>query len=177
VAQDQWDSFNHLALGRTFSLLRRFDEAQAELELAIELNPSLAQAYFALGFSHTHSGRERDALPLFEKAVGLSPRDPHLWTFHHLRAMAHFRLDEMAEAESFVRKSVRLPYAPYWPFATLTAILASIGRTEDARAIADRLVKMKPGYSLVHARQDFFFAQADGFVDRYVEALAEAGIE
>ena len=176
VEIDRWDAFNHFALGRALSLLRRFDEAREELELAIELNPSLAQAYFALGFSRTFSGGEKDALSLFGKAVALSPRDPHIWTFHHLRALAHFRLDELDDAETFVRKSVRMPNATYWPFATLCALLARQGRTDDARAIADRLLQMKPGYNLGFARQDFFFACEDGFVDLYVDSLAKAGI-
>jgi len=176
VEIDRWDAFNHFALGRALSLLQRFDEAREELELAIELNPSLAQAYFALGFSRTFSGDEKNAVALFEKAVALSPRDPHIWTFHHLRALAHFRLDELGDAETFVRKSVRVPNATYWPFATLCALLARLDRMDEAGAIADRLRQMKPGYNLAFARQDFFFAPRDGFVRMYVECLAKAGI-
>jgi TolB-like protein len=176
VGIDRWDAFNHFVLGRTLSLLQRFDEARSELEMSIDLNPSFALAYFALGFSFTNSGKPAEAIPLFEKAVDLSPRDPHIWTFHHLRSWAHFRLDQMREAELHVRKAVRMPNATYWPFATLCAILADVGKTSEAAAIADRLVQMKPGYDLEYAKQDFFFAPQDAFVERYLSALASAGM-
>lgn len=175
VELDQWDAFNHFVLGRTHSLLLRFDEARSALELAIDLSPSFAQAYFGLGFSFTNSGRAADAIPLYDKAASLSPRDPHLWTFHHMRGMAHFRLGELDDAERFVRESVRAPNATYWPFATLCALLGTRGRHAEARAIADRLRQMKPQYSLEFALQDFFFSPRDAFVESFVAGLQAAG--
>lgn len=176
VALDPWDAFNRFALGRSLCLLLRFPEALQELEAAIAANQSFAQAYFALAFCYTVWDRPADAIPLYEKAVRLSPQDPHLWTFHHMRSVAHFRLDEPADAEYFVRAAVRQQNATYWPFATLCALLGTLGRREEAAAIADRLLKMKPGYSLDFARQDFFFTRAHGFVDRYLLGLAVAGV-
>ena len=90
--------------------------------------------------------------------------------------MAHYRLGELSDAERFVREAVRVPTATYWPFATLTSLLGSNGKPDEARAIADRLKKMKPGYSLEFARQDFFFAPADEFLETYLTGLARAGI-
>ena len=106
----------------------------------------------------------------------MSPQDPHLWTFHHMRSVALYRLDRLEEAEDFVRAAVRQQYATYWPFATLCALLAERGRIEEAAAIGDRLLQMKPGYNLAFARQDFFFIRAPEFVDRYLHHLALAGI-
>ena len=176
VALDSRDAFNHFVLGRALSLLQRFSEAETELRSALSMNPSLAQAYFGLGFSFTHSGKPGDAIPLYEKAVGLSPQDPHLWTFHHMRSMAHFRLGDLDAAERFVRLAVTSPNATYWPFATLCALLASRNRIREASAIADRLLRMKPGYCLSYASEDFFFAPRDAFVEQYVAGLASAGI-
>src|SRR5690606_21734415 len=60
VALDDRDCFCHCALGRALSLLRRNDEAEAALDLAIELNPSFAQAYFAQGFNLLWHCKELD---------------------------------------------------------------------------------------------------------------------
>jgi hypothetical protein len=90
--------------------------------------------------------------------------------------MAHFRLGQLDDAEYFVRAAVRQQNATYWPFATLCAVLGDRGRIDEAHAIADRLLKMKPGYSLQFARQDFFFTSAGDFVDRYLQRLVLAGI-
>lgn len=176
VSLDPWDAFNRFALGRSLSLSLEFPEAEAELQAAIELNPSFAQAWFALGFCYANWDRPRDALPLFEKAVRLSPHDPHLWTFHHMRSMAYYRLGEMAEAEYFARAAVRQQNATYWPFVTLSSILGDVGRLDEASAIADRLLRMRPDYSREVCRDDFFFICSEAFVDRYVAGLAAAGV-
>lgn len=176
VALEPEDAFNRFALGRSLCLLCRYQEAQKELEQAIEANRSFAQAYFALAFCFTVWDKPAAALPLYERAVRLSPQDPHLWTFHHMRSVALFRLDRLEEAEDFVRAALRQQSATYWPLATLCAVLAERGRIEEARAVADRLRQIKPGYNLAYARQDFFFMRAPEFVDRYIGDLARAGI-
>jgi TolB-like protein len=176
VALEPQDAFNRFALGRSLSLLCRYPEAQAELEQAIEANRSFAQAYFALAFCFAVWDKPAAALPLFEKAVRLSPQDPHLWTFHHMRSVALFRLDRLEEAEDFVRAAVRQQHATYWPLATLCALLAERGRIDEATAVGDRLLKVKPGYSLAYARQDFFFMRAPEFVERYLRGLALARV-
>ena len=176
VALEPQDAFNRFVLGRSLCLLCRYPEAQAELEQAIDANRSFAQAYFALAFCFTVWDKPATALPLYEKAIRLSPQDPHLWTFHHMRSVALFRLDRLDEAEDFVRAAVRQQYATYWPLATLCALLAELGRNDEAAAVADRLIRLKPGYTLDYARQDFFFMRAPEFVERYLRALACAGI-
>jgi|GEM_PF-777832 len=176
VALEPHDAFNRFALGRALCLLCRYAEAQAELAQAIEANQSFAQAYFALAFCFTVWDQPAAALPLYEKAVRLSPQDPHLWTFHHMRSVALFRLDRLDEAEDFVRAAVRQQHATYWPLATLCALLAERGRVAEATAIGHRLVSIKPGYSLAYARQDFFFMRAPEFVARYLQNLSVAGV-
>jgi DNA-binding winged helix-turn-helix (wHTH) protein len=176
IALEPNDAFNRFAFGRSLCLLRRFPEAQAELELAIEANQSFAQACFALAFCFTVWDKPAAALPLYEKAVRLSPQDPHLWTFHHMRSFALFRLDRLDEAEDFVRAALRQPNVTYWPLATLCALLAERGRIDEATAVGERLRQIKPGYNLDYARQDFFFMHASEFVQRYLRGLTLAGI-
>jgi hypothetical protein len=93
-----------------------------------------------------------------------------------MRSFALFRLTRLEEAEDFVRAAVRQPHSTYWPLATLCAVLAECGKLEEATAIGDRLLKIKPEYNLAYARQDFFFMQAPDFVERYLKVLALAGI-
>jgi TolB-like protein/Flp pilus assembly protein TadD len=176
VALDERDCLCHCVLGRAHCLLKHFDEALTELKLTIELNPSFAQGYFALGFAMVWSGNEEEAIPLLERAAELSPRDPHLWTFHHLRAMAHFSLGELESAELFARHAVRPANATYWPFATLVAVLGASGKTAEANIAVERLLERKPNYSVTFAREDLFFCADDHFIDRYLDGLRRAGI-
>lgn len=176
VSLEPADAFCRFALGRSLCLLCRFAEAERELQQAIEANRSFAQAYFALAFCYTACGRPAVALPLYEKAVLLSPQDPHLWTFHHMRGLALFRLDRLEEAEDFVRAALRQPHCTYWPLATLSALLAERGRLDEARAVGARLRQVKPGYDLAVAKQDLFFLPDTGFGARFIADLAAAGI-
>ena len=176
VALDERDSYCRCVLGRAHFLLHRFDDAVAELEAAIELNPSFAQGYFALGFAMAYSGREDEGIALLERAAELSPRDPHTWTFHHTRAIAHFSLGELKSAEFFARKSTRQRNATHYCFATLMATLGLLGQKEEARSLLPELQARKPDYSLWAARDGFFFCTHEPLLERYVAALREVGI-
>src|SRR5262249_7731448 len=128
VALDERDCMCHFVLGRALCLLRRNDEATAALDLALELNPSFAQAYFAQGFNLLWSGQALEAEALLDRATMLSPRDSHVWSFHHVRAWARFSLGEVEAAARFARQATRRPNASYRAFATLAASLGSLGR-------------------------------------------------
>jgi TolB-like protein len=176
VACDDRDAMSHFALGRALSLRRHYDEAVLELETALELSPGFAQAWFALGFCLAWSGRPAEALPLLEKAALLSPRDPHLWTFHHLSAMSCFILGRFDEATTFIRKAVRPANATYWPFVTQVAIAGM--RMDSAEIVKARetLLARRPDYSISMLREDLFFAAVPRDVELFAEGLRRAGL-
>jgi TolB-like protein len=176
VALDERDSLCRCVLGRAYCMQRHYDDAIAELEATIELNPSFAQGYFALAFTLVWCGREDEAIALIETAAELSPRDPHIWTFHHTRALAHFALDEMKSAAFFARKASRHQNATYWTFATLAAALGHLGAHEEAADVVAELLARKGDYTQEYAREDLFFCADPAFVERYVEGLALAGV-
>ena len=176
VALDNLDCFCQCALGRALCLSRQNDEALAVLDITLELNPSFAQGYFAQGFNSLWHGRELEAETLLDRATVLSPRDNHLWSFHHTRAWTHFSLGEYDIAAEFARRATRQTNASYPAFATLAASLAIFGEKAQAEAVAAELLRRKPDYTAGTARQEFFFCNDQGFIDRYVEGLRLAGI-
>ena len=176
VALDDRDCFCHCVLGRALSLVRRNDEAAAAIDVSLELNPSFAQGYFAQGFNMLWNGREMEAEALLERATMLSPRDSHLWSFHHVRSWAHFSLKEYDAAVEFARRAVRQSNATYRAYATLTASLGQLGDRAEAEAAAEELLKRKSDYELGTPRREFFFCKDDGFIDRYAQGLRAGGI-
>jgi TolB-like protein len=176
VSLDERDALCHCVLGRAYTLTRNYAEAIAALEKALALNPSFAQGYFALAFANVWSGREEEAVALIERAVELSPRDPHLWTFYNTRAFAHFSLTEFESAASFARRATRLPNATHWPFAMLAASLGQLGQTIEGKAVVRLLLDKRPDFSLSSAREDFFFCSNRSFIDRYEEGLRRSGV-
>jgi TolB-like protein/DNA-binding winged helix-turn-helix (wHTH) protein len=176
VALDNLDCFCHCALGRALCLTHQNDEALAALDISLELNPSFAQAYFAQGFNLLWYGREVEAEPLLDRATMLSPRDNHLWSFHHVRSWTHFSLGEYDVAVEFARRATRQPNVTYQAFASLAASLGRLGERAQAEAVAIELLQRKPDYTTEIARQEFFFCNDAGFVNRFAEGLRVAGI-
>ena len=65
----------HEALGTALSRLGKLDEAERELKLAVDLEPSRAQSHLnlALFYAFAVSGREREAVAAFAQVRELSP--------------------------------------------------------------------------------------------------------
>ena len=97
------------------------------LDQSLELNPSFAQAHFAQGFNLLWYGREIEAETLLDRATMLSPRDSHLWSFHHVRSWTHFSLGEYDVAAEFARRATRQANVTYQGFAALAASLGLVG--------------------------------------------------
>lgn len=176
VALDDRDCFCQCVLGRALCFLRRNVEATAALDLTLELNPSFAQGFFAQGFNKLWSGRPEEAEALLDRATLLSPHDSHLWSFHHVRALAHFRLGEFETAAEFARRAAWLPNATYRAFATLTASLGNLPVGEEREAAAAELRQRKSDYTGALARQEFFFTSDEDFFARFIGGLRKAGI-
>jgi TolB-like protein len=176
VGLDERDPLCRCVLGRAYCLHRQYDDAIAELEDTIALNPSFAQGYFALAFALIWCGRAEEAIPLLEMATELNPRDAHLWAFHQTRAFAHMALNELPSAEFFARQACRHPNAPAWPFATLTSVLGHLGKRTEAATTLKQLLIRRPGYRQIYARDDLFFCADEEFIGRYLKGLEHAGV-
>ena len=172
VALDNFDCFCHCALGRALCLSHQNDEALAALDVSLELNPSFAQAHFAQGFNLLWSGREIEAETLLDRATMLSPRDNHLWSFHHVRSWTHFSLGEYDIAVEFARRATRQPNVTYQAFASLAASLGLLGERTQAEAMGVELLQRKPSYSIEIARQEFFFCNDIGFLNHSLKDYA-----
>ncbi len=176
VSLDAEDSMNLCVLGRAHTFLRDYPEAIARLEQAVRINPSFAQGWYALGFTFIFCGREEEAIACIERATDLSPRDPHLASFHAMRALAHFFLDDFDSAAELARQGARVPNAKFWPHAVLAAALGLLGRMEEAARAVAELLRLHPAYSIEAARGDFFFCPDHPCVERFIEGLRRAGV-
>ncbi len=179
VELDERDAVGHFSLGRAYVLQGQYELGIAEMETAIELNPSFAQAYLGLGHALNHADRPEEALPQFDNAIRLGLHDPHRWTFFHLQALAYYKLGKLKDAELCARTSVRLPNVTYWAFATLTSILGSTNKHDEAVPIIQELLRRKPGYSCSYATDDLLAGrdlQSVPLVEHYVAGLRKAGL-
>ena len=78
------------ALGYTYLFRRRFDDALAEFELALHLNPNFAMAHAFYGVTLCYAGRWQDGDVAARRALRLSPRDPLAAIYCGVAAYAQF---------------------------------------------------------------------------------------
>ena len=64
------------ALGIAYFRLRRWQEAEAEFRMLVELSPTDDYAHYALARSLVNQGRRSEATPHIKLARSLSPRRP-----------------------------------------------------------------------------------------------------
>jgi len=101
VALDRDDAGAHCTLGRTRYLRREYAAAISELELALDLNPSLALAHYGLGAAFVFSGKPREGFPHLESAIRLSPQDPNMGSYLARMAEAKYLVGEDEAATRF----------------------------------------------------------------------------
>jgi adenylate cyclase len=87
------------------SFAGRTDEAIAEEELTLSLDPSIVEANLTLGNLFLRLGQFEKALELIDKALRLSPRDPSVSYWYSAKASALFALKQYDQAIEWARRS------------------------------------------------------------------------
>jgi tetratricopeptide (TPR) repeat protein len=152
---------------------RQYEEAIAETERAIALDPNDADSHFRMGFVLIFAGRSAEAINFFKTAMRLNPHYPG-WYIQYL-GIAQYCLERYEEAAISEERALNVDpnTSPWW----LAAAYAQLGREEKA---ADALVKYieKRGWELPYAESTFrywpFKNQSD--LDRFAEGLVKAGL-
>ena len=173
VQLDAKDASARLSLGRAYTLSGEFEEGVEQLRIATVLDPSFAQAHFALGQALTSLDRHEEAVREMDISIKLSPRDPHLWTFYHVRAIAHYIADNLEQAEADEHTALRQPNVTFYPLTILVAILARQGKfTESADALR-RVRQAKPGFSVDDAIDEWHFGERAIMTPRFMKQFEE----
>jgi tetratricopeptide (TPR) repeat protein len=176
VELDDKDGLIRFIYGRGLLAQRDYADALAELEAAIDLNPSLSVSYCGLADSLAYEGRYREAIPFFEKAIRLSPYDPQRWAFYSYRALAHLFAREFDQALEWAQKATRIPNCHYWPFAHRVAALGFLPQRDGLDGARAELLQRKPEFSCAFARRQLFYIKDPAQLELYAEGLHRAGI-
>jgi len=147
VAADNRCPAAHWALGRALLLQGELDAAIDEIEISIELNPSFAQAFYMLGWINVLAGKPEKGLDYIDSAERLSPRDPLLFAFRMVRAMAYLLLREYPQALKYSSLAVRQPNSHQHTLAVHVAALVGCEQLDKARGAVARIFDIDPHYS------------------------------
>ena len=113
----------------------RFADAIPEYEIMLAANPNAVGALAHLGWCKVMTGAGDEAIPLLERAVRLSPRDPYLYLWSSRIGFAHLLQSRIDEAMVWLEMSRRANPA----FGATRLLLASAYglKGESHRAAAE----------------------------------------
>ena len=95
----------HYAKGQVLRAQRRFQEAIPEYETAAAFNPNWPGALRALAQCKLFAGSIEETIPLMERVIRLSPRDPQLGTWYQQIGWVHLLESRVEEAIPWLEKA------------------------------------------------------------------------
>ena len=179
VALDAYEPMGRYALGRFLSRMRDHDLAIADLEKAIDLNPSFAVAHFGLAQAAIAAGRIELVLPAIEMAITLSPRDPGMWSFLSVGARALLCKGQYEDARIWASRAFELPRTEIAQSGlALVSALGHLNRHDEARRVIAQVRRARPEFSIaaMAAGPLAHFESAD-HRDQIIVGLRKAGLE
>jgi adenylate cyclase len=175
VSLDELDPFAHVGLGRIRIVRGEHEQAIASFDRAIELNPSLALAYYGKAHSLWHSGHPEQAVACHDEAIRLSPRDPLIWVFFASKAIALFLLERYDEALQFSQRAQQLPITAVWAYMGELATLGHLGRDEEAARALARAMQLQPDLSISFIQGGLPITHRPS-AEHFYDALIKAGV-
>ena len=122
------------------------EEARAEAERALELEPRNAEVLGYAGCALADLGDPRRAVPFLQRAVDTNPRNPQAWA---ALGAAHLILGETERGIEQLQRGLRLSpddyRRPVW-YTLLTGALQRLERLDEAAAAAEAACRSDPRF-------------------------------
>jgi len=156
-------------------LNKDFDAAVAAFNRALTINPSEASAWIWSSSAHAWLGHGDEAIERAQRAIELSPLDPHLYVFLAVSGTAHAVAGRYSEAIELARSSLRRNRMYLATHRLLVIALALAGRIDDAKQAAAELLALEPALTVGGFRQRYP-GNASAHAESFCAALATAGV-
>ena len=120
--------------------------AFAAFEAALAVSPSTALAYILGSVIFGWTGEDERAIEWARLGMRLSPFDPWAFAALHSLTLAYFQHGCYEEAANAAYKAVQSNPGHSISYMLLAAPLAKLGRLEEAKAAAARVLELQPGF-------------------------------
>ncbi|MGE3742963.1 MAG: adenylate/guanylate cyclase domain-containing protein [Geminicoccaceae bacterium] len=152
-----------------------YDTALSATERSLQLNPNSAQGYTGGGWVNAHASRPLVAIEYFHRAMRLSPLDPEKGIALSGIGMSYLMLERFEEALSWAEEALREMPGYGSSYRVAIGALVGLGRLEEAKDAAARLMALFPTFSVSLQRQINPWRDHE-FAERYLRALQLAGV-
>ena len=120
----------------------RFEEAIAERERTLALDPADLNAMMGMGWDYVGLGNYQRGLEIFDEAIRLSPHGPELQYLYHGKSWAYFGLKQYDQAIDWARRAIVAGPSNPFAYTTLAPALALTGREAEAREVLQRYLAL-----------------------------------
>jgi TolB-like protein len=166
----------HTTLGFLSVLYKRdHEKGIAEAERAVALEPNSRDAYMQLATQLVWAGRAEESIPLFKKAMRLSP--VHTWVCLNNVASAYRNIGQYDEAIAIWKGILERQPDQVLCRILLSGTLVLAGRQNEARAEAAEVMRQDPGFSLERFGKTFPWKNKDDIERLIIEPAREAGLK
>ena len=141
------NSVAHSKLGHAFHDQGRMDEAIAQLEKALEINPDDAEFHYNLGNAFLQQGHVDEAIARYQKALEINPNYAEA---HNNLGDAFRQQGRMEEAIARYQKALEIKPDYAEVHNNLGVVFARQGRNEEATAQYQKALAIKPDYAEAH---------------------------
>jgi adenylate cyclase len=145
IQMDPVSPLGYQTLGNLYALIGQGKRAIELRRKAAELAPNDLVAVAGLATRLKDFGEEQEAIKLFEKAMRLSPKHP--WWVPYAYGVTLHLAGRKAEAIQSFKKAIALNPNHVLPQAFLAAVYADLGRSVEASAIANEVMRLDPKFT------------------------------
>jgi adenylate cyclase len=172
IALDNSNAAAYAILSEFYTITRQYDLSMMTVERALAIEPNSALAYVALAITLANSGKPAEAVVAAQKATRLNPRARDYYA--SFEGMAYVYMGRYQEAIPLLKRALArypnvIPVRLY-----LITCYVELGRSEEARAEAQEVMRINPQFSLVAQKQLY---SKDPRRDRRLADLAKAGLK
>lgn len=176
LRSDSEDPWAHHALANVYLFARRrFDDALAEFELALLLNPNFALAQGYYGVALSYCGRWQEGYEAACRALRLSPRGPHSAVYLGIAAYAQYLGRNYDEAMRLSREALRQRNDFVGAHRVLTAAAGMAGQMDVAAAALRECRRAQPNISLAWIAEHMPI-KLDAEREHYLDGFRRAGL-
>ena len=169
------DEWAHWLMAGAYIEAGQLEDAVAECEWSLEVNPNFSLAVARLGACLALLGRSQEAIEACQLALRLNPRDPYNYWRQSYIALAHFLA---AHYEAALQESKRVarsrPHLQSW--IIWAAAAAALGKIDEARTAVEHCLAQRSDLRIGNVVPDILGLARDDDRERLVELLRKAGL-
>jgi len=159
---EEKESQEHFQKGINYFKEKKYEEAKAEFEEALKIDPNLAEGYYGLGYVYCSKNQCEASLKYFQKAIELSPNYADAYNG---MAYAYSILSRYDETIEYYLKTLKIKDNNLDALNGLGYAYASIGKYQDAIDYFKKAIKVNPQYASAYSGLGIIYYSLGQFLD------------